>query len=802
MAAREHLISLLDKPKARKYRDKSDLIFTKLKVVKPGALAELDKLFIKPTPPKYVFYSHINLGPDAKVTESMAKELIKIGIPNAVYILGEIEPKGLLEIINEMASTKRVDKYGHKVKFTLDITNSINVIKLLNLMESKTLEEQDKLASDLNKLNFCPSYNNTKQVNLKINEVMPSSIISSKLIASMLRLLTNNKYNQARLGLGAVGPFTEHRTLRLNENIIDLASLLFTNTSTPVLVEGVKIALSNYIDERACLEVEYGLSGGLTLIKIVHLMSDMTVESPHAIYTKSFQPEGPHKPNDKTKTYIYKTIELISGLKNEVIGVKVQSGPIEELLEGRLKEVEYATIKIAAKIDATLAKITSKEVTKLIDKCDKITVYSFLACLPNATTFYDKDVETPAAIDIMELEQVKNPSTFLVSKSINLNGVNLNNVTGVEAQNKLQQFITACLIAPPTDRKQELCYTPRTISGAINLLGTFRVNQTPKEATGYTTDKKIVGIHVASGATITYENIKPILNAIKSIEDLMRWLATTPPEETTATPPELHADESEIKEWLKSNSNTIKKNVYNILVTKLKTTHALAIKIAELCSIPRRDLLSELPSMDWKLQANIEAKLDLAHYLSHAILQTGIVMSFPTTCQASELMAKNIKEFASKHNKQCPYTTVNKITTYNPNYTFYNAVSTDYYVGDNYRPDTAVYEAMDDSINKASTLTEAFALDLSNNMKKVIEIKDCTASSIYASMPCVGFDKDDNYIFKIKEFTEINDHLTSGTNLGRKYPCNQRAIIKIEATEDEAGSLINYFKFGQTNIDK
>lgn len=789
MESREHLIKLLDKPKAKKYRNAGlcKLVFSNLETVKPGALAELDKRLTMP-PPEYGFYDIFALGRDIKLTKAMADELVKMGMPDYVSIKGSSEPEAILTIINAMASTKRLDKRNKEFEFRLSLKSSADIGRLLKLAESMTLDEQDNLAENLSKIELTL---NDYTYFLEKKEIEASSIKSVKLVSRALALLTESDLTHT--SLHETG-YKTHRVLKLSADIVDIATCFFTDTDGAVLVEGITNMLSTCIDAMALNQIEQERSGraeGFNPFKQVHIESK-ALKSNYDFYPNPFAVGTPHKPNDRAVSCIHKAIELIAALKDKMIRVKrwerfatlstpkvpgVPAAPLLPPYEIRETGVEYATIKIEMSLDTTLVNITTKDISNLIDKCDDLTVYSFLACLPNAGKFHDESVEVPAAIDIMELEQVKNPSTMLVSKGINLNGVNLSNVVGTEAQNKLQEFITACLIAPPTDRKQELYGSDFS---SIELTGTFKVNQVSKKS-----NVKTLGINVASGVDVTYENIKPILKAHESIERLLEWLTMAPISDITP------------RTFLVI-SHDLHNKIVDILVEKLNISEALANAIAEISSpLPRCGLSCDQTNLE------LEAKAALANYLAHALPQTGMVLTIPANCRVSTRLALEIRDLIVTH----PTTSLNlksikldfsllKPALLRPasRVKAWMVTSNNYYYGNTNHQGCELYDAMHkNGIDEAAnSLDEAFSLDKLNRMAGHAAV--LTRDEIYASMPCVGFDKDKNYIFKIKEFAEVCNSLISATNPADGSESGNRAVIS--ATAYSTSMLHDYFKIG------
>jgi len=790
MESREHLIKLLDKPKARKYRNAGlyKLVFSNLETVKPGALAELDKRLTMP-PPEYGFYDILALGGDIKLTKAMADELVKMGMPDYVSIKGSSEPEAILTIIKAMASTKRLNKRNKEFEFRLSLKSSADIGRLLKLAESMTLDEQDNLAENLAEIELSL---NAYNYFLEKKEIEASSIKSVKLVSKVLALLIQSDLIHVS---GHETGYKTHRVFKLSDDIIDIATCLFTDTDSTVLVEGITNMLSTCIDAMALSQIEHALPGRsecFNPFKQVHIESKAS-KSNYDFYPSPFAVGTPHKPNDRAVSCIHKAIELIAALKDKMIRVKkwerfvtpavstpkVPGEPALLLPPYEIREtgVEYATIKIEMSLDTTLVNITTKDISNLIDKCDDLTVYSFLACLPNAGKFHDESVEVPAAIDIMELEQVKNPSTMLVSKGINLNGVNLSNVVGTEAQNKLQEFITACLIAPPTDRKQEL-YGSDFCS--IELTGVFKVNQVSKKS-----NVKTLGINVASGVDVTYENIKPILKAHESIESLLEWLTMAPISDITP------------RTFLVT-SHELHNKIVDILVEKLNISEALANAIAEISSpLPRCGLSCDQTNLE------LEAKAALANYLAHALPQTGMVLTIPANCRVSTRLALEIRDLIVTH----PTTNLNlksikldfsllKPALLRPasRVKAWMVTSNNYYYGNTNHQGCELYDAMHkNGIDEAAnSLDEAFSLDKLNKMAGHAAV--LTRDEIYASMPCVGFDKDKNYIFKIKEFAEVCSSLISATNPADGSESGNRAVIA--ATAYSTSMLHDYFKIG------
>lgn len=779
MESREHLIKLLDKPKARKYRDAGlfQLSFDKLETVKPGAVAELNKRLIGP-PPEYLFYSNFTLGHSIKLTKAMADEIIKMGIPDSVTIKGGAEPEALLALVNEMTGTKRLNRYNKALKFGLGVASPIEISGLLKLAESLTLDQQDKLADDLDKLDIYLYTNVHKRFGLA-----SSALKSVKLVAKALDLLGSDIQER----LGSVGGYRAHREWRPSGSIIDRAAWVFTETDNSVLVEGITSMLAGRINKMAAYEVEREFAGAGVPVKLIQITSMMSQDT----YAEgiSFVPGVPHRPNVRTSGAIYKAISLIKALKDRMIEVKLWTpmaspgGDLDGLklpnkIEAIPTGVEYATIKIVAELDSTLARITTKDISSLIDDCHDLTVYSFAPCLPNSGKFYDATVESPAAIDIMELEQVKDPSRMLTSKGINLNGVNLSNVVGADAQSRLQQFITACLIGPPTDRKQELYSAPSEAS-LIQLNGTFKINQVQNGNMG---NIKMVGIHVASGTDVTYENVKPILKALESIENLVTWLANDPTKDVAFT---------DFVQKEESHSRIV-----DILSTKLQISNKLAMAIADISSIlPRCGLVYG------RENAEHEAKAGLANYLSHAIAQASIIITIPANCRVSTRLATEIKEFYSNRSKQTPselLASIGKPTKKTEEHRFpakvWRAGCNNYYYGPSNHSGGSVYETMrihgiDEAAN---SLDEAFALD------KLDKLKNSTVglypAGVYAGLPCVGFDKDNNYVFKIKELSEVCTAMISSTNQKDGSEPNDRAVINVSPCE--ASSLYVYLRSG------
>ena len=104
----------------------------------------------------------------------------------------------------------------------------------------------------------------------------------------------------------------------------------------------------------------------------------------------------------------------------------------------------------------------------------------------------------------------------------------------------------------------------------------------------------------------------------------------------------------------------------------------------------------------------------------------------------------------------------------------------DYYHGPTNQHGTGMYEYMHSYgiDEKAATLDEAFALDKDEKLKN--SIASTGAATLYAGMPCVGFDKDSNYVFKIKEISEMCTSRISGTNQANASDAGSRANISIK----------------------
>ena len=742
MESREHLIKLLDKPKARKYRDASlnRLYFEKLETIKPGAIAELNKSLAGP-PPEYVFYTSFALGRLIKLTKGIAEELIKMGIPDSLTIRGDVEPEGLLAIINEMKAAKRLNMHNKEFRFSLTVDSPIIISKLIKLAESMTLDQQDELADNLDKIDIYMYTYVHKKFDLE-----HSAIKSVKLVTKALDILGSDIGDR----LGSVGSWRSHREWEPSGNIVDRAAWVFTDTDNKVLVEGITNMLSNRIDKLAYWEIEKDFTGALVPIKMIQLKATMISSvygSDDAIVVGA-----PHKPNDRVSSCVYKATSLVEELKDKMVRVKTwikEAGAVSS--EYKIVETgafEYATIRIAVSLDSTLAKISPKQISALIDKCDSLFVFSFHPCLPNSGKFYDASVEAPASIDITELEQVKDPSRMLVSKGINLNGVDLSNVVGPDNQRNLHQFIIACLIGPPTDCKQDMC---RTDEHSISLHGTFKINSM---ANGYT---KTTSIHMVSGVDITYENLKPILNAIKSIEQLVTWLATAP-----------------ITDGLYHLSGVsdedVRKSVVNILIAKLCISEKLAFAIADMCGVSSCGIVFNKQNLE------LEARAALANYLTHAITQSSLAITIPASCQVSTRLSLEIKEFAAKRVAMVPDSLM---AILNKDAKIWKVVCSDYYHGPTNQHGTGMYEYMHSYgiDEKAATLDEAFALDKDEKLKNAIA--STGAATLYAGMPCVGFDKDSNYVYKIKEISEMCTSRMSGTNQADAADAGSRACISI-----------------------
>jgi RNase H-fold protein (predicted Holliday junction resolvase) len=764
MESREHLIKLLDKPKARKYRDIGlyRLLFDKLETVKPGALAELNKKLIKP-PPEYVFYDNFILGHATKLTKILAGEIINMGIPDSLTIRGSADPEALLAIINEMAATNRLDRHNKEFKFALSVACPIDISKLLKLAESLPLAEQDKLADDLDKLDIflCTNVHNKF-------ELASSALKSVKLVAKALGILGCDVAER----MGPVGTHKAHREWRPSGSIIDRTAWLFTDTDNDVLIEGITTMLSTQIDKMAIWEIEKEYTGAFIPIKIIQIKSIML----HSNEYTSAVPlvvGAPHKPNDKTSSRIYKAMALIEALKDKIIKVKtwkqnINDSGVKETVDAG---VEYATIKIVAQIDTTLARISTKQISTLIDKCDDLVVYSFYPCLPNSDKFHDASVEAPASIDIMELDQVKDPSKLMVSKGIHLNGVDLSNVTGPEAQSKLQQFITACLIGPPTNRKQEIC---KTEDYSIHVAGTFNINQVSHKSA------KTVAIHVASGVDVTYENLKPVFKAIESVENLAIWLGESPIKDLALAS-------------LPVKSEDIHKGVVKLLTTKLHISCEIAAAIADMCSaVPRCGLIFSWENLE------LEIKAALANYLSNAISQLSVMISIPSSCRVSTRLAMEVKDFAAKR----PYVATDPAPARLPSLKALGAPKRQppkvwrvslsrYYTSFTNLGGDTTYEIINNNgiDEEANSLDEAFALDKHDRLKNATAATP--AAAVYAGIPCVGFDKNNNYVFKIKEFSDACTAKMSTTNSNTGADPSNRAVIII--TPHEWSTLHSYF---------
>ena len=296
MESREHLIKLLDKPKARKYRnvDLNTLVFSNLETVKPGALAELDKRLTMP-PPEYGFYDILALGKNIKLTKAMADEIVKMGMPDYVSIKGSSEPEAILTIIKAMACTKRLNKRNKEFEFRLSLKSSADIGRLLKLAESMTLDEQDNLAENLPKIELTL---NDYNYFLEKKEIEASSIKSVKLVSKVLALLIQADLNQAS---GHETGYKTHRVFKSSDDIIDIAACFFTDTDSTVLVEGITTMLSTCIDAMALNQIEQERSGraeGFNPFKQVHLESK-ALKSNYDFYPSPFAVGTPHKPKDR-----------------------------------------------------------------------------------------------------------------------------------------------------------------------------------------------------------------------------------------------------------------------------------------------------------------------------------------------------------------------------------------------------------------------------------------------------------------------------------------------------------------------
>jgi hypothetical protein len=89
---------------------------------------------------------------------------------------------------------------------------------------------------------------------------------------------------------------------------------------------------------------------------------------------------------------------------------------------------------------------------------------------------------------------------------------------------------------------------------------------------------------------------------------------------------------------------------------------------------------------------------------------------------------------------------------------------------------------------EANSLDEAFALDKHDKLKSATAATP--AAVVYAGMPCVGFDKDNNYVFKIKEFSDACTAKMSATNSNTGADPGNRAVIII--TPHEWSTLHSY----------
>jgi hypothetical protein len=101
------------------------------------------------------------------------------------------------------------------------------------------------------------------------------------------------------------------------------------------------------------------------------------------------------------------------------------------------------------------------------------------------------------------------------------------------------------------------------------------------------------------------------------------------------------------------------------------------------------------------------------------------------------------------------------------------------------------YEIINDNgiDEEANSLDEAFALDKHDRLKNATAATP--AAAVYAGIPCVGFDKDNNYVFKIKEFSDACTAKMSTTNSNTGADPGNRACITI--TPHEWSTLHSYF---------
>jgi hypothetical protein len=115
-----------------------------------------------------------------------------------------------------------------------------------------------------------------------------------------------------------------------------------------------------------------------------------------------------------------------------------------------------------------------------------------------------------------------------------------------------------------------------------------------------------------------------------------------------------------------------------------------------------------------------------------------------------------------------------------------------YYTGFTNLGGDTMYELISDNgiDEEANSLDEAFALDKHDKLKNATVATP--AAAVYAGMPCVGFDKDNNYVFKIREFSDTCTPRISSTNSNTGADPGNRAVIMI--TPHEWGSFHSYFK--------
>lgn len=820
---RENMIKLLDRPKARKYREVmasspgGKLSFSMLELAKPGAFEDLDKrrgedYLLRPTGMHYdMFYDHVLLGPSFEVTRAVAKELIKMGLPKYTTIQGPMQVESTIDLIEEAVRISAED--SRKVEISLA---QKTMTEFMAWVSEKDVAEQDKIALWLSSVNISSLAESTcfkKDYSRRANCVISSPSLICELMASC---------SGSMLRMWSVSD--AHRLSNSVSDIVSMAVILFKGSDEAVIAEGIRRYIERDIESHS-VDLTLRRRNGPIYAKSALLSTTLD----EATYDGDSNNAGwhvklsdnmrngilSHGPKREAAEAIRKAVRVMRLLSKMTVTSKFRGDMPEYFVKAHFP----ANLYLSTELDSTSVPMTEADISELIDISTSFSMSTFYPALPNEGRFHDPKVTTPVALDIMALEQVKNPETLGVSKKIVLDGVTLENVVGKSAQERLQKFITTCLVGPPVSSIEEAIWSNedptirRGDKDTIELFATFSESPNNK-ITNYNYS---FHLHLVSGAKVTYENFKPIMQAIEDIEAFVDKITNS------------SSSAGYVLEPNETRLSGVRRAAKDILLNNLMITEKAADMIAELCArTPGCDSMSLFPPLSGTdpslrfgpgpspsgFSLDFAARSALAAYMACAAVSAKILVTIPDSSSVSNLLIKRLKKFIDlKQAKKDGESDADyKRRRLGHPASRSEDLEDNGYVSPGllWKVDPQLRFADNESRQDVFSMLRRDRLDSNPQNpdgtfveKAVAIIDDENLQSAYRSLPCVGYDSDGNYVFKIKEFGELCNELSDiDTNFGSTGSANDRAAIHISpfafsdlSVHMRAALKASYFKF-------